>query len=116
MQREHRAVVGELHGVGFPMPGVGSIGEASWTLADRHSAGDAQGGATALAAAVAALGFASRQVAAPGVVLGPGDLGVDEAVDRLVADDLLAPLEGQAPGHRFGRQPSLQELDRKSVV
>ena len=110
MQCEECSVIEELHRIGFPVTGIGSVGELSWTLGDRHSASDEHNGASALAAAVATLGLGARQIASPGVVLGPGDLGVDEAVDRLVADDRLALLQRQAPGNRLGRQPSLQEL------
>jgi hypothetical protein len=42
MQRQDEAVAGKLHGVGFPVPGVGSVGELGWTLGDRHSAHDVQ--------------------------------------------------------------------------
>jgi len=111
VQGEQRlAVLGELHRVGLPVAGVGAVGKLGRALGDRYSVLDVQGGAAALSAAVAALGLAPREVAAPGVVLGPGDLGVDEAVNRLVADEQLALLEGEAAGHGFGRQPELQEL------
>ena len=113
MQREQRAVIGELHRIGFPVASVCSVRERCGPLGDRHAARYVQGWTPAFAAAVAALRLASRQVAPPSVVLSPGDLGVYEAIDRLVAEDPLAVLQGQAAGNRFGRQPSLQELENE---
>lgn len=110
MKRQDSPVIGELHRVGFPMTGVCSVGERCRPLGDRHPAGDVQRRASTLAATIATLGLATRQVAPPGVVLGARDLAVDEAIDRFVAKNLLTPLKRQAAGHRFGRQPSLQEL------
>jgi len=115
MECKQRSVIEELHRVGLPMTSVGAVGEAGWTLGDRHSADDVQGGAAAFTATVAALGFTARQIASPGVVLRPGDLGVDEAVDRLVADDALALLQRQTGRNRLGRQISPQKLENLSL-
>lgn len=110
MQCEERSVIGELHRIGFPMTGIGSVGELSWTLGDRHSVSDEHNRASAPAAAVATLGLGARQIASPGVVLGPGDLSVDEAIDALVADDALALLTSQMGGDRLRRQIALQKF------
>lgn len=87
---------GELHEVGLPM---------SEDLAEFCLLGSFVNGNTALneACATAALvpapaapGLGAGQVMAPGEVVVAGDLGLDEAVDGLVADDLSAGLAGQS--------------------
>ena len=98
----------ELNRIGLPMPGDGAVDRGA--LGDGDSMLDEPGGAAALAAAEAALGFASGQVVAPGVVLRPGDLSVDEPVDRLVADHLTACFQCQPPRNILGGAPPLEQL------
>ena len=43
--------------------------------------------ASAFVAPIASPGFCTREIVAPGAVVGAGELGIDEAVNRLVADD-----------------------------
>jgi hypothetical protein len=96
MQGEHGlAVLGEQHEVGLPMAGAGAIGGCWRSFGDGNTAFDEACGAAALAAAQAPLALAARQIVAPAVVFGAGDLGVDEAVDAFVADHLVANLAGK---------------------
>src|SRR3546814_21185052 len=50
--------------------------------------------------------FGAREVEAPAPVVGAFELGIDEAVDALVADDLMASFAGEAARHLFGRPAS----------
>src|SRR5208282_1715424 len=72
-------------------------------------------GAAAFAAAQAALALATRQIEAPGIVLGAGDLGGDEAVDRLVADDGSGVVAGQPTGNLLGRPAAAQALEDEGL-
>ena len=97
MQGEDGLAVGsEEHEVGFPMSWVGTVGGVVGTQGNGNAAFDVQGWAAALAAAAAAPGLGSGQVEAPGVVLGSGDLGGDEAVDGFMADEAAAVLAFEA--------------------
>ena len=87
MQGEDRlAVFGEEDEIGFPMAGSGSVVGFGRPLADRSAVLDVVCGTSALSAAKAALGLGARQEEPPGIVLVAGDLGIDEAVDRFMAD------------------------------
>jgi len=65
------------------------------------------GGALA-ATGRASPGSAAGQVMAPGTVVGAADLGVDEAVDALVADGYGGVLLEQAAGDLLGRPADLE--------
>ena len=56
----------------------------------------------------AAFGAAPGQVVAPGSVVGAADLGVDEAVDALVADRRGGVLLAQPAGDLLGRPAALE--------
>lgn len=59
------------------------------------------------------------QVEPPLSVVGAFELGVDEAVDGLVADDPMALLMGQAPRDLFGRpsaSQSVQHLFPQAII
>ena len=79
------ALLAEQRQVGLPMAGDGAIGDAKGPLGDGNPVFDMAGGRTALAAAPAAFGFGARQVEPPGIVFGPADLAIDEAVDAFMA-------------------------------
>lgn len=105
--KDRLASLGELHRIGLPMTGNRAIKRRA--LRDRDALLNAKGGAAALTAAEASLGLAAGQVVTPAVVLGTDDLGKDEAVDGLVADDLFALLERETPrdglrGQALGEQ------------
>jgi hypothetical protein len=83
----------------------------AWHLAGGHigrafrqgnPAFDEADGAAALAAAAAALALGSRQIMPPAIVLVTRHLGIDEAVDALVADHLAAGLAGKPSGDLLG--------------
>ena len=58
--------------------------------------------ASAFLAAVSAPGFCTWEIVAPCAVVGAGELGIDEAVDRLVADDMGTSVTFQTASDLFG--------------
>jgi hypothetical protein len=114
-RQDRLAVLGELHRVGFPVARVGAVAGRGWALGDRHPIQDVQHGAAPLAAAVAPFALAAGQIAPPGVVLGARDLGVEEAVDGLVADDRATLLERQATGHFLRGQTHRQQPQHQGL-
>jgi hypothetical protein len=109
MDGEHGlAVLGEQHEVGLPMAGAVAVGGGGRSFGYGNTAFDEGCGAAALAAAQATPALAARQIVPPAVILGAGDLGIDEAVDALVTDHLAAGLAGEAAGDLLGR-PTLGE-------
>ena len=72
-------------------------------LCDRDSGLDVvHRAATALFGPPSAFAFGAREVVAPAVVFGASDLGVDEAIDGLVADAGVCPIAGEASGDLLG--------------
>jgi len=94
------AIGGEQHEIGFPMSGAGS--RSVGALGQGNAAGNGFGGRAAAPAAPAAAGFGAGQVMAPGIVVGSPDLGIDEAIDALVADHPMAGIARHAAGDLFG--------------
>ncbi|OKO74135.1 hypothetical protein AC629_35615 [Bradyrhizobium sp. NAS80.1] len=74
----------------------------------RNTAFDEACGTAALLAAAAALALAARQIAAPAVLRGAPELGVDVAVDALVGDHSAAIVAGE-PACDLFRRPALSE-------
>jgi hypothetical protein len=74
-------------------------GDLGGTIMDREAIGVA--GPSSLGAP-AALVFGAGQVMAPSPVIGAFELGIDEAIDGLVADDLAPSLAGEAAGDLLG--------------
>ena len=100
---QHRLTVfGEQHEVGFPMAGGVAVGGRGGPFGYGNPAFDEACRAAAAVAPQAPFALAAGQIVAPAVVLGAGDLGVDEAVDALVADQLAAGLAGQPAGDLLG--------------
>jgi hypothetical protein len=58
-----------------------------------------------------ALELAARQVAPPGDVVGALHLGMDEAVDGLVADDVTTVVERQPAGDLLGRPAEREAVE-----
>ena len=111
MDGQHRlAVFGEQHEVGFPMTGGFAVGGGGRPFGHGNTAFNEACGASALPAPAASLALAAREIAAPAVILGAGDLGVDEAVDALVADHLAAGLAGEPAGDLLGRPAAGETL------
>jgi hypothetical protein len=91
----------EEHGVGLPMAGGGAVAGFGGTVVDGLSLGEARGSAAFVAPA--ALEPSAQQVESPAAVAGAFELGVDEAVDGLVADNPAAGVEGEAAADLLGR-------------
>ena len=112
MNGEHGlAVLGEQHEVGLPMTGAAAVGGCGRSFGHGNTAFDEGCGAAALATAKTALALAARQIAPPAVVFGTGDLGVDEAVDALVADDVAASLASEPASDLLGRPTAGETLE-----
>src|SRR3546814_11181142 len=97
---------GEEHGIGLPMACLLAGGNAVGAVVDRGTTGVAR---TAALGTPSPLVFGAREVAAPAPVVGAFELGLADAVDALVSDDLMARFPGVAARHPFGhpaqRQP-----------
>jgi hypothetical protein len=106
--QDRLAVFGEQHEVGFPVSRGLSVGGGRRPFGHGNTAFDEGCGAAAAAPTEASLALAAGQIEAPAVVLGAGDLSVDEAVDALVADHRAARFAGQPTGHLFGG-PAMRE-------
>ena len=91
---DHLTVGTKEHQVGLPVAGTPAVGGVQGPVL-----GDEGGRAAAPASPVAPFELGSGEVATPGVFLLTGQLGVDEAVDGLVGDDLAARRQGQTAGH-----------------
>src|SRR6185369_1907221 len=76
----------EEHEVGFPMAVGPALLDGIGAQGNGDAVFDEAGGGAAPLGAPTALVLGSRQVVAPSPVVGAADLGVDEAVDGLVAD------------------------------
>ena len=101
---EHGLTVsGEQHEVGFPVARGLAIGGLAGPFGHAHTAVNEACRTAAPAAAKPSPALAAGQIAPPAVVLGAGDLGVDEAIDALVADHRSAGLARQPSGDLFGR-------------
>src|SRR5262245_13378303 len=105
------AVFGEQHEVGFPVSGALAVGGSRGPFGHRNTAFDEACGTAPAPAAAATLALAAGQIATPVVVLGAGNLGVDEAVDTLVADHRAARFAGQPTGHLFGGPAASEPLE-----
>ena len=99
-------ILGKQHQIGFPVTWLSALVDVGRALIDGDTPLDAIHRAPAFATAPTALAFPPRQVVPPAVVLGAADLGVDEPIDRLIADDLPSVLFLQSPGN-LGWRPTL---------
>ena len=86
-----------------------SIERLRRALVDGDTVLDQQGRAASLLAPAAALGLGSGEIAPPGAVVGAFQLGVDEAVDGLAADDGSALFALEPANHLLGRPALGQE-------
>src|SRR5665213_3380316 len=82
-------IFGEEHEIGFPMAWKVTVRDFGRAFGDRNTMFDMQGGTAAPPAPPAAFCLGAGQIIPPGVVLVAGDLGGDEAVDGLRADEPL---------------------------
>ena len=84
------AVDPEQHQVGLPVAGGKTVGGVLGTFG-QGTAETGEGSRTAASTpAPASFRLAPGQIVAPGVVLSPRQLGVDEPVDGLVGDEVFA--------------------------
>jgi len=97
--------------VGFPMSRGTAVGGGWWPLGDGNAVLDKACRTAASLAAKAAPALGAGQVEAPAAVVGAGDLGVDEAIDRLVADDPSAGITGEAAGDLLRRPAALEAVE-----
>jgi len=109
------AVFGEECAVGFPMAGRYAVIGRLGALADGDTILYVICGTSASPAAKAALGLGARQIEAPGIVLVAGDLGIDEAVDGLMADQGDAGLASDAAGGLF-RGVAMAEMGEDALA
>ena len=108
--QDRLTISGEQHEIGFPVTWGFAVGRRGGPFSHGNTAFNEGCGAAAPSAAAAPPTLAARQIAAPTPVLGTGDLGVDEAIDALVADDLAASFAGEPSGDLLGRPAAGQTL------
>src|SRR5215203_1918245 len=107
MSDQHRlAVLGKQHQIGFPVTRLSTLVDIGRVLINGYPSLDMIYRTAASTSAPAALAFGARQVVPPAVVLGTANLGIDEPVDRLIADDLAFAFLFESAGH-LGRRPAL---------
>jgi hypothetical protein len=82
------------------MADILACGDMVWSIVDRATVGDARPSAALVAPA--AFVFGAGQVKSPAAAVGPFQLGIDEPVDGLVADDAMARFTGEASGDLLG--------------
>jgi len=83
----------EQHGVGLPVAGLSSRADVGGPVMDRAAPRRLE---PCRPDAPAAFVFGARQIEAPAPIVGAFELGIDEAIDGLVADDLTARFTGEA--------------------
>jgi hypothetical protein len=105
------AVGAEEHKIGFPMAGLSAIGGTERPQSNGNAAFDVVNRTAAPTAAPTAFALAARQIEAPGIVFGAGNLGGDEAIDGLVADDDATVLTRQPAGDLLGRPAAAQTIE-----
>jgi len=105
------AVGGEEHEVGFPV--AWSVPAGRRPLGQRDTTGDKGHRGAAAASEPTPPRLGARQIVTPAIVVGATDLGVDEAVDALVADDRSAVVGGQAAGDLLGRPAGIEPIEHE---
>jgi hypothetical protein len=103
--QDRLAVFGEHHQVCFPMTAGRAAGYLDRPFCQGNTAFDEARRSPTLPAPAATLALAAGQVAPPAIVLGTGQLGVDETVDALVGD-YLAPVVPCQPASDLLRRPA----------
>jgi len=105
------AVFCEHHQVGLPVTATDAAANLDRPFCHGNTAFNEACRASALPAPAAAFALAARQIVAPAIVLGAGDLGVDEAIDALVGDHLAPLLQGEPAGDLLGRPTACEPLN-----
>src|SRR4051812_1764766 len=109
------AVAGEEDEVGLPVSWGGAVLRGGGAFGDGDAVLDVEGRAAASAAAASAFAFGAREVVAPGVVGVAVDLGLDEAVDGLGADQAAAMAASEGAADLLGR-PAAGEAGEDAVA
>src|SRR4029077_14614200 len=104
-------VSGEQHKIGFPMARCLSIGRVSRPFGHGNPAFDEVCRASAGPSAEAAFALAAWQIETPTIVLGAGDLRVNEPIDAPVPDDFATALAAKPPGHLLRGPSSAQTVE-----
>ena len=111
---------GKHHEIGFPVAEGGAALDGMGPQIDRNTALDEVVGGAPAATGRASLVAALGEIVAPSSVVGAADLGVDEAVDALVADRcggfLLAQPAGDLPGRPAALKLAKHEPAQLGVV
>src|SRR5262249_16033643 len=102
-------VLSKQHQIGFPMASLSAFIDISRAALNGYTALDVFGWAAASTSPPTALTFAPRQVMAPAVVIGASDLGVDEAVNGFMANDIAFFFLFQSSRYLGGR-PALSAV------
>ncbi len=105
------SVFGEQHEIGFPMARGAAVFGLYWPLSYGNTVFYESCRASTAAPTKAAFGLSPRQQSCPCVILGAGKLGMDEAVDGLVAHEGSARLGQHASGNLLGRPAASQAIE-----
>jgi hypothetical protein len=100
--QDRLAVFGEHHQIGFPVPAGRPIGGIGRAFSQGNTTFNEVLRASTLPAAAAAFVLAARQISPPAIVLGAGQLGIDEAIDALVGDHLATLFTSEPAGDLLG--------------
>src|ERR1700704_5660597 len=106
---------GEEHEVGFPVSEGAPTVDGGGPQGDGNTAFDEIVGRALVASLRAALVLGSGQVVAPGAIVGAPDLGVDEAVDALMADGGSSLLLLEPAGDLLGRPAARQAVEHEGA-
>ena len=105
------AVFCEHHQIGFPVPAGRAIGGLDGPVCHGNTAFNEVWGAATLSAATASFALAAGQIVSPAVVLGAGNLGIDETIDALIGDHFATLLALEPAGDLFGRPSACEPLN-----
>src|SRR4030081_1050621 len=106
---------GEEHEVGFPVSEGAPTVDGGGPQGDGNTAFDEIVGRALAAPLRAALVLGSGQIVAPGAIVGAADLGVDEAVDALMADGGSSLLLLEPAGDLLGRPAARQAVEHEGA-
>src|SRR5262249_38070756 len=101
-------ILGKEHQVSFPVTRLAPFLDVGRAPIDSDASLDPIDPLAASASTPTALSFSGGKVMAPAVVFGSANLGVDEPIDRFVADDLTSFFLVQSSGDLGGR-PAVPE-------
>src|ERR1041384_7237785 len=107
-------VLGKQHQITFPMAGLSAFVDVGWAPLDRDTPLDVIDRTPASVTVPPSFTFSPGQVVPPTKIVGAPDLGVDEPIDRLIAEDrtavVLSPQSTAYLGWRPAVSQSLEHL------